>query len=388
MSKRRQSFTPEFKLEAVALVTEKGYSVTEACQALGVGPTALRRWIKQVEHEQNGVVLSGSQALTPEQHQIQELQKRIQRLEMEKEIPKKGYRALDVGRDQVQALIRSFSDDWPVTQLCELFELPTSTYYDRQKRATLPDIQRMNERAQVRALFAASQGSAGARTVMKQLAMQGVAMGRYKVTRLMAEAGLMSRQPGKHRYKQARQAHAVVPNRLDRAFDTVQPNQVWCGDITYIWTGEQWSYLAVVMDLYARRVVGWAMSATVDTTLTLRALEMAYRLRGRPQGVMFHSDQGCQYSSLEYRQRLWQYRMVQSMSRRGNCWDNAPMERLFRSVKSEWVPKCGYTSLDQAIKDIGDYLMSYYNEQRPHCHNGGLTPVMREKEAKKLSGNS
>ncbi|PPC76899.1 IS3 family transposase, partial [Pokkaliibacter plantistimulans] len=114
-------------------------------------------------------------------------------------------------------------------QLCELFELPTSTYYDRQKRATLPEIQRMNERAQVRALFAASQGSAGARTVMKQLAMQGVAMGRYKVTRLMAEAGLMSRQPGKYRYKQARQVHAVVPNRLDRAFFSKWNSRRGCG---------------------------------------------------------------------------------------------------------------------------------------------------------------
>ncbi len=140
------------------------------------------------------------------------------------------------------------------------------------------------------------------------------------------------------------------------------PNQVWCGDITYIWTGDKWSYLAVVIDLYSRRVIGWSMSNSPNTELTLEALEMAHRVRGEPKGVMFHSDQGCQYANIEYRQRLWRYQMIQSMSRRGNCWDNTPMERVFRSLKSEWIPEIGYANLDQAIKDISYYLMTYYND--------------------------
>lgn len=156
----------------------------------------------------------------------------------------------------------------------------------------------------------------------------------------------------------------------------------------YVWTGKQWAYLAVIIDLYARRVIGWAVSRLPDSALTIKALNMAYSLRGKPTGVMFHSDQGCQYSSLAYQQQLWRKRFVQSMSRRGNCWDNAPMERVFRSYKSEWMPKEGYRNLDEAIKDIGYYLMSYYNEQRPHSYNGGLTPVQVEKRLNKLSGNS
>lgn len=272
--------------------------------------------------------------------------------------------------------------------MCALFDLPVSTYYERQKRGKQIDVQRINERTKVRELFAASDSSAGARTLVTQLAMAGVVMGRYKVSRLMAEAGLVSKQPGQHRYKAAKSEHNLVPNRLARAFDVAVPNRVWCGDITYIWIGSQWAYLAVVIDLYSRRTIGWAISESPDTTLTLKALEMAYRMRGKPKQVMFHSDQGCQYSSLEYRQRLWQYRIIQSMSRRGNCWDNAPMERVFRSLKSEWVPDQGYQNLDQATKEISYYLMTYYNEQRPHRHNNGLTPVMKEKQSNKLSGNS
>jgi putative transposase len=272
--------------------------------------------------------------------------------------------------------------------LCTLFELPASTYYERQKRSKKINTQRINERTKVRELFTASGNSAGARTLVTQLAMTGVVMGRYKVSSLMAEANLISKQPGQHRYKQATSEHNLAPNRLAREFDVTVPNRVWCGDITYIWTGIQWAYLAVVIDLYSRRVIGWAMSESPDTKLTLKALEMTHRMRGKPKQVMFHSDQGCQYSSLEYRQRLWQCRMIQSMSRRGNCWDNAPMERVFRSLKSEWVPDLGYQNLDQAIKEISYYLMTYYNEQRPHKHNNGLTPVMKEKQPIKLSGNS
>src|SRR5690606_30304760 len=116
------------------------------------------------------------------------------------------------------------------------------------------------------------------------------------------------------------------------------PNQVWTGDMTCIWSGKRCAYLGVVLHRIARRPIGCAMSLTADSALTTRALMMAYESRGNPSGVMFHSDQGCQYTSLAFRQQVWRYRMTQSMSRRGNCWDNSPMERFFRSLKSEWVP--------------------------------------------------
>ncbi|OXZ01758.1 transposase, partial [Pseudomonas aeruginosa] len=177
-----------------------------------------------------------------------------------------------------------------------------------------------------------------------------------------------------------------IPNRLNRKFATEHPNQVWCGDITYVWAQGRWHYLAAVLDLHTRRVIGWAFSAKPDAELVIKALDMAYEQRGKPQQVLFHSDQGSQYASRLFRQRLWRYRMQQSMSRRGNCWDNSPMERLFRSLKSEWVPSTGYLTAQEAQRDISHYLMHRYNWIRPHQFNDGLPPAVAEEKLNPLSG--
>lgn len=153
---------------------------------------------------------------------------------------------------------------------------------------------------------------------------------------------------------------------------------MWCGDITYVWAGGRWHYLAAVLDLYTRRVVGWVMSDKSNVELAIKALEMAYQQRGCPSGMLFHSDQGNQYGSRAFRQRLWRYRMTQSMSRRDHCWDSAPMERFFRSQKSEWLPAMRYMILREAKRGISYYLMDYYNWRRPYQHNDGMPPAKAE----------
>lgn len=203
-------------------------------------------------------------------------------------------------------------------------------------------------------------------------------MSRYRAGRLMKYLNLSSCQPGKHQYKNARQEHTCLPNLLERQFAVPEPDSVWCGDITYIWAGNRWCYLAVVMDLFARRVIGWSLSENADTALISSALRMAYETRGQPSDVMFHSDQGSQYTGLKYQQLLWRYRIKQSVSRRGNCWDNSPMERFFRSLKTEWVPTDGYAGKDEAQRQISGYIPNYYNSARPHHYNGGLTPEESE----------
>ena len=233
-------------------------------------------------------------------------------------------------------------------------------------------------REQVKQAHALSNGSAGARTIATLVTAQGTPLSRYRARRRMDVLGLVSCQQPKHRYKKAEQVHLEIPNRLDRQFDADAPNQVWVGDITYVWAGKRWSYLAMVIDLFARRPIGWAMSLTPDSELTKKALTMAYEARGQPKGVMFHSDQGTQYTSLSFRQQLWRYQMVQSMSRRGNCWDNSPMERFFRSLKTEWMPEVGYESFEQAKSSIIEYVIGYYSQFRPHTHNGGLAPNVAE----------
>ncbi|SWM06656.1 integrase catalytic subunit [Klebsiella pneumoniae] len=187
----------------------------------------------------------------------------------------------------------------------------------------------------------------------------------------MKYLNLSSCQPGKHQYKNACQEHTCLPNLLERQFAVPEPDRVWCGDITYIWAGNRWCYLAVVMDLFARRVIGWSLSANADTALISSALRMAYEVRGQPRDVMFHSDQGSQYTGLKYQQLLWRYRIKQSVSRRGNCWDNSPMERFFRSLKTEWVPTDGYVGKDEARQQISGYILNYYNSVRPHNYTVG-----------------
>ncbi len=284
-------------------------------------------------------------------------------------------------------LIDQLSEQEPVSQVCQTFGVKRSSYYDYCKRKDYIDTEREALKARVDDTFRESRSSAGARTIKAMLAEDGITLGRFLIGRLMSEMGLVCKQPGPHKYKQATVERPDIPNRLNREFTVESPDQVWCGDITYIWAGSRWVYLAVVIDLYARRVVGWALSDKADANLTIKALEDAYNRRERPESVLFHSDQGSQYSSLRFRQQLWCYRFEQSMSRRGNCWDNAPMERLFRSLKTEWVPNTGYRSITEATMDIGWYLMTYYNQRRPHAANDGLPPVAKEEKLKSVSGN-
>jgi putative transposase len=225
-------------------------------------------------------------------------------------------------------------------------------------------------------------GSAGARTLSTLLRKEGKEVGRYKAGKLMKEAGLSSRQPGKHRYRVCDRASLLAENHLNRCFEVETPDSVWCGDITFIRVGAGWSYLAVVLDLCARKVVGWAFSAKADSELAQGALTMAWNSRGRPAGIQFHSDQGTQYSSVSYRAMIERYGMTRSMSRRGNCWDNAVMERLFRSLKTEWLPGNGYRNEDEAKRDVELYLSGYYNRIRPHRYNGGLPPAEKERQIK------
>lgn len=219
-----------------------------------------------------------------------------------------------------------------------------------------------------------SGGSAGARSIASIVTRDsGVKMGHWLAGKLMTELDIANCQVPAHKYKRGDNEHVEILNHLNRQFAVTAPDQVWCGDVTYIWTGKCWAYLAVVLDLFARKPVGWAMSTSPNSALTVKALQMAWELRGHPAGVMFHSDQGSHYTSRQYRQALWRCQIKQSMSRRGNCWDNAPMERFFRSLKTECVPTNGYNSFSEAQSAVIRYITGYYSAVRPHWYNGGLT---------------
>lgn len=255
-----------------------------------------------------------------------------------------------------------------------------SSYSYHCRHTAKPRPERDRLRTKVVDIHRASRGAAGSRTIAAALQRQGEPVGRYQARSLMREAGVESKQPPSPRYKKAEKPSMVAENLLRREFRREQPNEVWCGDVTYVWAGKQWLYLALVIDLYARRIIGWACSIHPDTELTSQALRIAYHARGKPKGVIFHSDQGCHYTSKSYQQQLARYQIRQSMSRRGNCWDNAPMERCFRSFKSEWMPKSFYSTYEDAEHDIMQYI-KYYNSDRVHSYNDYVTPIEAERAA-------
>ncbi|ATB71813.1 IS3-like element ISEc31 family transposase [Escherichia coli] len=375
--KTKRTFTPEFRLECAQLIVDKGYSYRQASEAMNVSSTTLESWVRQLRRERQGIAPSAT-PITPDQQRIRELEKQVRRLEEQNTIFKKGYRALDVRLAERFTIVARLSDSHSVVSLCSALEIHRSSYRYWRKRRDTVNPARVRLCSEIRRAWNQSRGSAGARTLAEMLTQNGVPMSRYRAGRLMKYLNLSSCQPGKHQYKNARQEHTCLPNLLERQFAVPEPDRVWCGDITYIWAGNRWCYLAVVMDLFARRVIGWSLSANADTALISSALRMAYEVRGQPRDVMFHSDQGSQYTGLKYQQLLWRYRIKQSVSRRGNCWDNSPMERFFRSLKTEWVPTDGYTGKDVARQQISSYILNYYNSVRPHHYNGGLTPEESE----------
>ncbi|RYL56570.1 IS3 family transposase [Escherichia coli] len=367
--KTKRTFTPEFRLECAQLIVDKGYSYRQASEAMNVGSTTLESWVRQLRRERQGITPSAT-PITPDQQRIRELEKQVRRLEEQNTIFKKGYRALNVRLAERFTIAARLSDSHTVVSLCSALEIHRSSYRYWRKRRDTVNPARVRLCSEIRRAWNQSRGSAGARTLAEMLTQNGVPMSRYRAGRLMKYLNLSSCQPGKHQYKNARQEHTSLPNLLERQFAVPEPDRVWCGDITYLWAGNRWCYLAVVMDLFARRVIGWSLSAHADTALISSALRMTYETRGQPRDVVFHSDQGSQYTGLKYQQLLWRCRINQSVSRRGNCWDNSPMERFFRSLKTEWVPTNGYAGKDEARQQINDYILNYYNSVRPHHYNG------------------
>lgn len=255
-----------------------------------------------------------------------------------------------------------------------------STYYYGKQTKPI-DIERVKLKALIRQVFNESKQSAGTRTIIAMLWNEHrIRLTRYLAAKLMKQMGLVSCQLKSHKYKHADQAHRTYDNILDRRFSPNAPNQVWTGDVTYIRIKGGWCYLAVVLDLFARRVVGFSVSDSPNSLLTSSALQMAYHTRLKPSGVLFHSDQGSHYTSEKFADAIADCEgMKQSMSRRGNCWDNAPTERFFKSFKTEWMPKGGYEDIAEASSAISDYIWGYYQTVRPHSFNNYLPPAEKER---------
>ena len=267
-----------------------------------------------------------------------------------------------------------------ILTLCLHLEVSASGYYDWQRRRICPGPRAVEDQVlvqEIEQIHARSRETYGAPRVEKELRKKGRCHGRNRVARLMKQKDLSGRQKGRYRVQTTDSNHdqPIAPNRLAQAPKATAPNQLWVADITYIETKEGWLYLAAILDLYSRKIVGWAMSLRIDTALVLKALGMALLHRNPPQDLLFHSDRGVQYASADYRRALSQAGLVASMSRKGNCYDNASIESFWSTLKLELVYRRSFNTRAQAQSEIFDYIESFYNRQRSHSALDYRSPV-------------
>ncbi len=277
-------------------------------------------------------------------------------------------------------------EGYPVRLCCALLGLSRSGFYAWKKRpAKLITAQEFALYRTARESFRESRESLGSRELMKVLRQKGFDVGRIKTRSIMRKLNLVVKQRQAYRVTTKRElAHAVVPNLVNMNFNPTQPDQVWAGDITYLKTGEGWMYLSVIMDLYSRRIIGWAISSRMTTDVILQSLRQAYWLRKQPQSVIFHSDRGAQYTSSILKKELAKMHIKPSMGDVGACWDNAVVERFFGSLKHDWILKVRHNTREDMARDVAAY-MRYYNLKRLHTANGNMSPVEYENCKNKVS---
>jgi putative transposase len=281
------------------------------------------------------------------------------------------------------AFIETSQVAFPIGLMCEVLEVSRSGYYAWKKAPTSVRAKSDAQLAvEISAAHTRSRGIYGSPRVHRELQARGVRVGRKRVERLMRKNGIQGRQ--KRRFRRTTDSsHAlpIAPNVLERKFDPKAPNEAWATDVTYVATGEGWLYLAILLDLFSRRVVGWAMSDTNDRALALEALNQALRLRHPPRGLVHHSDRGSPYASDDYRNALAQASIVASMSRTGDCWDNAVAESFFATLRAELLDHEECATHAAARRSIGEYIDGFYNPQRRHSHLNYVSPIEFELRA-------
>jgi putative transposase len=274
------------------------------------------------------------------------------------------------------AFIATEKASYPVALMCRVLQVSRSGYYAWSKRPPAArTLQDQTLALDVAAIHAQSRGRYGSPRVHAELRQRGQRTARKRVARLMRAAGLYARE--RRRFRSTTDSEhdmAIKGNLLARRFAVPAPNSGWVTDITYLWTLEGWLYLAIILDLFSRRVVGWAISERLERGVALDALQMALTDRQPPQGLLHHSDRGSQYASYEYQQLLAEHGVLSSMSRKGNCWDNAVAESFFATIKVELVCQSHWRTRTQARSEVFEYIELFYNRQRRHSALGYLCP--------------
>ncbi|MDV7861892.1 IS3 family transposase [Shigella flexneri] len=369
-------YPEEFKTEAVKQVVDRGYSVASVATRLDITTHSLYAWIKKY-----GPDSSTNKEQSDAQAEICRLQKELKRVTDERDIFKKSRGVLRKAVRLRYAFIRDNSCCWPVRLLCRVLDVHPSGFYAWLQQ---PHSQRhqadLRLTGQIKQFWLESGCVYGYRKIHLDLRDSGQQCGVNRVWRLMKRVGIKA-QVG-YRSPRARKGEAsiVSPNRLQRQFNPDAPDERWVTDITYIRTHEGWLYLAVVVDLFSRKIIGWSMQSRMTKDIVLNALLMAVWWRNPEKQVLVHSDQGSQYTSHEWQSFLKSHGLEGSMSRRGNCHDNAVAESFFQLLKRERIKKKIYGTWEEARSDIFDYIEMFYNSKRRHGSSEQMSPTEYENQ--------
>lgn len=274
--------------------------------------------------------------------------------------------------------IHENSDSFPVVKMADTFKIHRSNYYrwlNYSEQRTRKGTEETKLIGEIKAIQDKSHYSYGTPRITKELKNLKLDTNHKRVARLLRENGLNHRMKKKYKITtDSNHKFKTAPNILNRDFRASAPNQKWVSDITYVWTAEGWLYLCVIIDLYSRKVVGWSISSRMNADLLMMAFWHAVQLRNPGKGLIFHSDRGSQYCSIRFRNALKSFGMIQSMSRKGNCWDNACAETFFKSLKSEWIYDINFSGRQDAKNVLFEYIEIFYNRQRSHSFLGYNTP--------------
>ncbi|EFS3876914.1 IS3 family transposase [Shigella flexneri] len=369
-------YPEEFKTEAVKQVVDRGYSVASVATRLDITTHSLYAWIKKY-----GPDSSTNKEQSDAQAEIRRLQKELKRVTDERDIFKKSRGVLRKAVRLRYAFIRDNSCCWPVRLLCRVLDVHPSGFYAWLQQ---PHSQRhqadLRLTGQIKQFWLESGCVYGYRKIHLDLRDSGQQCGVNRVWRLMKRVGIKA-QVG-YRSPRARKGEAsiVSPNRLQRQFNPDAPDERWVTDITYIRTHEGWLYLAVVVDLFSRKIIGWSIQSRMTKDIVLNALLMAVWRRNPEKQVLVHSDQGSQYTSHEWQSFLKSHGLEGSMSRRGNCHDNAVAESFFQLLKRERIKKKIYGTREEARSDIFDYIEMFYNSKRRHGSSEQMSPTEYENQ--------
>jgi putative transposase len=382
MKKVQKTYSAEFKQEAVRLMQTSGKPIAHVARELGISDTSLHQWRKELAaHGTEAFPGSGHQTAKARGAASPETRTRSHTAGAGHF--KKSLDGLFKNVKEIYAFIAAHQQEYPVKTMCRVLSVSQSGFYAWRKRQPS---QRQVENAwlteQIRQAFERGRQVYGSPRIHAELRGQGISCGKHRVVRLMRQAGLQAIHKRRRRLvtTDSRHSDPIAPNLLGRDFTASAPNQKWLTDLTAVWTAQGWLYLAVVLDVYSRLVVGWAMASHREESLVEAALWMALGRRQPIEKLLHHTDRGSQYTSLAYQSVLAQFRMQVSMSGKGDCYDNAMLESFFASLKTECVHRYTYQSHAEAQSSIFEWIEVFYNRQRRHSSLKYLSPAAYEQQ--------